>query len=328
MSVEYKNYYQLLGVDKNASQEEIAKAYKKLARKYHPDLNPGDPQAEAKFKDINEANEVLKDPEKRKLYDSFGPNWKDGQNFQPPPGFENVRFNFQGGGGQGFGASGFSDFFDLLFGGQEGGFSKGRPRGGGFEGGPFGGGSMRFKGQDAELRLDLPLEEAYRGGKKTISFQEQVPGPGGMPQMHTRTLEVNVPAGVKDGARIRLTGQGNPGQGGGPSGDLYLKVHLIPHPLFKVEGKNIVSDLPLAPWEAVLGATVRVSTLDGEVDMAIPPGVGSGQKLRLRGRGLGSASRKGDHLVRMMIKSPSGIGPEEEKLWRELAERSSFNPRA
>jgi curved DNA-binding protein len=182
---------------------------------------------------------------------------------------------------------------------------------------------MRFKGQDAEVQMELSLEEAYRGGKKTISLQEQ--GPGSMPG--TKTLEVNIPAGVTDGARIRLSGQGGQGMGGGPAGDLYLKIRLKNHAVFKVEGKNIICDLPLAPWEAALGATVRVPTLDGDVDMSIPAGMDSGRKLRLRGRGLGSGTKKGDQLVRVMIKSPQNPGPEEKKLWEKLAQKTNFNPR-
>jgi curved DNA-binding protein len=254
--LEYKDYYKLLGVTKGASQEEVSKAFKKLARKYHPDLNPNNPEAEAKFKEINEAYEVLKDPEKRKLYDSLGPNWKDGQNFQPPPGFEN--FQFRSGG---FGAEGFSDFFETIFGG--GGFSGTGGFGGArFGGDPFGR-TMRSRGHDAEVRLNLTMEEAYRGGRKTLTLQEQVRGADGRPQMQSKTLEVNIPAGVKDGAKIRLAGQGSPGMGGGPAGDLLLQVTIAEHPLFRLEGVNVVYDLRLAPWEAVLGCTVRIPTLDG-----------------------------------------------------------------
>ncbi|WP_461209083.1 DnaJ C-terminal domain-containing protein [Desulfocurvus sp. DL9XJH121] len=312
MSVEYKDYYKQLGVERSASQEEISKAFKRLARKHHPDLNPGDAGAEAKFKELNEAYEVLKDPEKRKLYDQLGPNWQHGQNFQPPPGFEN--FNFQQGGG--FDASGFSDFFETIFGGG-GGFGG---RGGGFSG--FGGGFQRGprRGSDAEVSMELTLEEAYSGGNRTIALQDHAAG-------RTRNLSVNIPAGVKDGARIRLAGQGNPGSGGGPAGDLFLKVRLAPHRLYKVEGANLVLDLPLAPWEAALGATVRVPTLDGEVDLSVPPGVSSGQKLRLAGKGLGKGSGRGDQLVRIMIRTPKAQTEEQKKLWSELAESSDFSPR-
>lgn len=339
MAVEYKDYYKLLGVKRNAERDEISKAFKKLARKYHPDLHPNDPQAEKKFKEINEAYEVLKDSEKRKLYDQLGPDWEHGQHFQRPPGFENVRFHFGGGGPGGgmggAGAAGFSDFFENLFGGGFGGGGGGFSGFGGFEGaGPQGGGfgpqgfSRRAaKGQDSEAGLELTLEEAYRGGSKTITLREQVAGPGGMPQVSTKNLDVSIPAGVRDGARIRLAGQGNPGMGGGSAGDLYLKVRILPHALFKLKGDNIVLDLPLTPWEAALGTTVTVPTLDKSVQLSVPPGVGSGQKLRLRGRGLGTGARRGDQLVRVMIKVPKDLSDEERTLMEQLAEASSFRPR-
>jgi len=319
--LEYKDYYTLLGVPKGASQDEVGKAFKKLARKYHPDLNPDNPEAEAKFKEINEAYEVLKDPEKRKLYDSLGPNWKDGQNFQPPPGFEN--FQFRSGG---FGGEGFSDFFETIFGGA-GGFGGGGSYGGGrFGGDPFGR-TMRSRGHDAEVRLNLTMEEAYRGGRKTLTLQEQVRGADGRPQMQSKTLEVNIPAGVKDGAKIRLAGQGSPGMGGGPAGDLLLQVTIAEHPLFRLEGVNVIYDLRLAPWEAVLGCTVRIPTLDGPVDMNIPAGVSSGQKLRLAGKGLGKGESQGDQFVRMVIRSPKNLTDRERQLWQELAAISSFQAR-
>lgn len=326
MSVEYKDYYKLLGVDRKASQEDISKAFKRLARKYHPDLNPGDATAEAKFKEANEAYEVLKDPEKRKMYDQLGPNWQHGQNFQPPPGYEG--FDFQGGG---FGGTGFSDFFETIFGAGGASF-QGFGGGGGFQdmGGGFGGGGYQRRprrGSDSELFLDLTLEEAYHGGAKSVTMAERVTGPDGRPTARTKSLEVNIPAGVKDGAKIRLAGQGSPGSGGGPAGDLFLKVRLATHSRFKVEGANVVLDLPLAPWEAALGATVRVPTLDGEVELNIPAGVSSGQKLRLTGKGLGSKSKRGDQHVRIMIRMPSGLNDDQKELWRKLADTSDFSPR-
>jgi curved DNA-binding protein len=328
MSVSYKDYYQILGVDRDASQEEIGKAFKKLARKYHPDLNPDSPEAEKKFKEANEAYEVLKDPEKRKKYDTLGPDWEHGQDFQPPPGYENVRFTFGGGGpgGGGFegfegfgGGGGFSDFFETLFGAMGGG-------GGGFGQG-FGGG-QRFsqqrprRGQDSEATLELSLEEAYQGGSKTVTLTEH--GPAG-PQ--NKTLNVNIPAGIKDGQRIRLAGQGSPGMAGGPNGDLYLKVRLQPHTRFKVQDNNVVFDLPLAPWEAALGTKVRVPTLDGAVEMNIPAGMSSGRKLRVKGKGMGCGANRGDEIVRIMVHTPTDLTDEQKELWARLAETSSFNPR-
>jgi len=315
MSLEYKDYYKILGVSKSASQDDISKAYKKLARKFHPDLNPDNKSAEEKFKEINEANEVLKDPEKRKLYNQLGANWQHGQNFQPPPGFENAHFTFGGSGRPGapggFDATGFSDFFETMFGGA------------GSGGGRQGFSARPRRGQDSEATLELTLEEAYRGGAKTLTLQEHVPGH----QPNTKTLQVTIPAGVKEGAKIRLAGQGNPGSTGGPAGDLYMKVHLLPHPLYYLDGANLVIDLPLAPWEAALGAKVRVPTLDGAIELAIPPGTDSGRKFRLRHRGLGPAALRGDQIVRAMVRIPAPASEEEKKLWETLAQESSFNPR-
>ncbi|AMK12329.1 MAG: DnaJ C-terminal domain-containing protein [Pseudodesulfovibrio sp.] len=325
--MEYRDYYKLLGVSRSASKEEIGKAFKKLARKYHPDLNPNDEGAEAKFKEINEAYEVLKDEKKRKLYDQFGSNWEHGQNFQPPPGYENVHF---GGSGFGGGGGGFSDFFETIFGGGGGGGSfRGGFQSGGFSQGDFGGYQQRpRRGADSEASYELSLEEAFRGGKKTISLQEQTAGPDGFPRMTTKTLEVNVPAGIKDGQKIRLAGQGNPGLNGGSKGDLYLKIKLMPHAMFKVSDSDVVLDLALTPWEAALGTTLRVPTLDGAVEMKIPPGIGSGKKLRIKGRGLGSGSRKGDQFVRIMIQVPERLTTEERDLMEKLRDVSQFKPRS
>jgi curved DNA-binding protein len=323
MSVSFKDYYKLLDVSKSASQDEISKAFKKKARKFHPDLNPNDPEAEKKFKEVNEAYEVLKDPEKRKLYDSLGPNWQHGQNFQPPPGFEQGRFRAQAGGPR-FESGDFSDFFEAIFGGQFRGQQD-------FKGGEYFGfsgfGSKQAKGRDVELGIELPMEDAYHGSTRTISFQEQVLGPDGRPRVETKSLQVNIPAGIKNGSRIRLVGQGSAGMRGGQPGDLYLKITIAPHPQFKLEGNSIVYDLPLTPWEAALGAKVRVPTLDGAVEMNIPPGTGSGKKLRLRGKGLGKGADKGDQLIRVMIAVPDKLSDKERDLWEQLAQTSGFQPR-
>ena len=320
--MEYRDYYKLLGVTRSASKDEIGKAFKKLARKYHPDLNPNNPEAEAKFKEINEAYEVLKDEKKRKLYDQFGSNWEHGQNFQPPPGYEQA--DFGGFGGFGGGGSGFSDFFETIFGGGGGGFRGGFQQGGFQQGGYQ---PRPRRGSDAEASYELSLDEAYRGGKKSITLQEQVTGPEGIPRMTTKTLEVTVPAGVRDGQKIRLAGQGNPGMNGGPKGDLYLKIRLMPHHMFKVADADVILDLPLAPWEASLGTTLRVPTLDGAVEMKIPPGISSGKKLRIKGRGLGSGARKGDQYVRIMIHVPERLSEKERELMEKLRDASGFKPR-
>ena len=331
--MEYRDYYKLLGVSRSAPKDEISKAFKKLARKYHPDLNPNNPEAEAKFKEINEAYEVLKDEKKRKLYDQFGSNWEHGQNFQPPPGYENMDFSGFGGGGFG-GGSGFSDFFETIFGGGGGGFRGGFQQGGfqqgGFQQGGFQQGGYQprpRRGADVEASYELSLEEAYRGGKKSITLQEQVAGPEGIPRMATKTLEVTVPAGVKDGQKIRLAGQGNPGMSGGPKGDLYLKIRLMSHHMFKLADADVILDLSLTPWEAALGTTLRIPTLDGAVEMKIPPGMGSGKKLRIKGRGLGSGTRKGDQYVRIMIQVPERLSEKERELMEKLRDVSEFKPR-
>ena len=322
MAVEYKDYYKLLGVERSAKKEEIAKAYKKLARKHHPDLNQGDKKAEDTFKDINEAYEVLKDDEKRRLYDQLGADWQHGQQFRQPPGFEGMRFGGGSGayGGQGFDPSAFSDFFESIFGGGGGG-GFARAQGGrnqGYGADPFASFSSRqAKGQDVEAHIELTLEEAFKGGKKTVSLQNATGA--------VRNLELNIPAGVKNGAKIRLSGQGEPGAKG--PGDLYLHVRLAPHHLFSLDENDVLYDLPLAPWEAVLGAKVLVPTLDGNVELNIPSGSGSGKKFRLRGRGLGSGTGKGDQFVRLTIKVPETLEPEEEELWKKLQEISPFSPR-
>lgn len=309
MAVSYKDYYQLLGVERSASTEEIARAYKKLARKYHPDLNPGNTEAEDKFKEINEAHEVLKDPEKRKLYDQLGHNWQHGQQFQGAPGFENMNFNFNG---QSFNGGGFSDFFEALFGQAAGGGRRG-----GFGPDPFGNFSGRQRrGRDLEAELPLSLEDALKGGKRSITL------PGAQGQ---RTLEVNVPAGIREGAKLRLAGQGDSGPGG--AGDLFLRIKYVPDARFAVEGDNLLYDLPLAPWEAVLGGKVRVPTLEGEIELNIPAGTSSGRKFRLRGRGMGNDAARGDQMVRVMIKAPDALSDEERALWQSLAEKSAFRAR-
>ncbi len=332
MAVEYKDYYKILGVSRDASQEEISKAFKKLAKKYHPDLNPNNPEAEKRFKEINEAYEVLKDPEKRKRYDLLGANWEHGQNFEPPPWFENMNFSFGGKGKRcGFSRSGFSDFFDLIFGDLFSNFGETSGKGTGgfkFSYSPFDdSGFTDFdydtfssqKGSDVEATIELTLEEAYKGGKKLITIQDPSTG-------RSKTLEVNIPAGVYEGSKIRLAGQGQPGPRGS-RGDLYLKVKLLPHPVLSLEGNNVIYDLPISPWEAVLGTTVSVPTLDGSVELKVPAGINSGQKLRLRGKGLGRGAKKGDQLVRIQIKVPKNLSPEEKKLWERLSTISNFNPR-
>lgn len=305
MGVEYKDYYKILGVGKSATKEDISKAYKKLAKKYHPDLNQDDKKAEDRFKEVNEAHEVLKDPQKRAMYDQLGPNWQNGQNFQRPPGFENANFSFNG---QNFDGSGFSDFFETIFGGQ-GGFG-GQTNFGGSSyqrgGNPFGSYDRQpQKGRDVEASLSISLDDAYHGGKKNIS-------------VNGKSLEVSIPAGIKSGAKIRLNGQGDAGFAGGPAGDLYLKMSIITSPPFSLDGDDILYELKLTPWDAALGTTARIPTLSGEVDVNIAAGTSSGKRLRLRDRGLGAAAKKGSQIVTTSIVTPTTLSDEEKELWEKL----------
>ncbi len=303
MGVTYKDYYTVLGVKRSASKDEIAKAYKQLAKKYHPDLNPGNTEAEEKFKDITEAYEVLKDEKKRKMYDQLGPDWQHGQQFQGARGFED--FNF---GSQGFESSGFSDFFEALFGGQR------RGRGAasaGFGADPFAGFSNRRQaGRDIEAELVIDLTLAMKGGEHAFTLQG-AEGP--------KQLKVNIPAGAREGMKLRLAEQGYPAAGGGMKGDLYLKIAYAQDPRFQVNGKDLTTKVAIWPWQAALGSRVRVTTLDGDVEMNIPAGTSSEAKLRLRGKGLGKAGERGDLFVRINITTPSNLTDEERALWEELS---------
>jgi curved DNA-binding protein len=344
MSVRFQDYYETLGVSRSATEDEIKRAYRKLARRYHPDVNKA-PDAEEKFKQVSEAYEVLKDPEKRKRYDTLGADWQQGQEFTPPPGWEGI-FSGMGGGGRGgmgggFGGdSGFSDFFDILFGGLGGGgpfggargrraggggpFGAGGPFGGG-AGGPFGGGAGgAARGQNHEAEIAITVEDAIRRPTKQIKLRTDDPHGGG-----TRTFDVKIPAGVKDGGRIRLAGQGGTGASGGPAGDLLLKVRFAPHPVYRVRDHDLEMTVKLAPWEAALGAKLEVPTPDGPVTLTIAPGSQSGQKLRLRDRGLPiSADRRGHLYAVLEIVVPPKIGRKEQKLWEQLRDASRFDPRA
>jgi curved DNA-binding protein len=329
MAVKFQDYYSVLGVARTASPEEIQKAYRKLARTYHPDINKA-PEAEEKFKQINEAYEVLRDPEKRKKYDALGPNWQAGQDFTPPPGWEEARFAFhrypEGASGFDFGGfrrgRGFSDFFEMLFGEGFGGFTH---RSGESRSGPSG---WSMRGQDLEADLTISLEEAYRGTTKTLTLQTAAAGPDGTPQRATKQLTVTIPAGVTEGTRIRLAGQGSAGIGTGAPGDLFLRIHIAPHPVFQVNGHDLLVTVPVTPWEAALGAKVDVPTLDGAVKMTIPPGAQSGQRFRLRGKGLPQErGGRGDLYVTARIVVPKTLTADEQELFQQLARRSSFNPR-
>lgn len=323
--MEYKDYYATLGVPKNASPAEIQRAYRKLARKHHPDVNKS-PGAESRFKEINEAHQVLSDPEKRAQYDRFGSAWKEAQRTgAPPPGFEEVfsRFGFGGpraGGGRGiefdFGGEGFSSFFEALFGPGAGGQPGGRA---GRRAWGFGGGSGQ--GADREARIAITLEEAALGGRRQITLQDPESGA-------RRTLRVNLPAGIRPGRRVRVAAQGGGGRAGAPRGDLYLTVEVLPHPRFRLEGTDLHTVLPVSPWEAALGGRAEVATLDGSVAVRIPPGSSSGRRIRLRGRGFpdGKGGR-GDVYAELRIVLPEALSERERALFEQLAASSSFRPR-
>ncbi|MGV6815752.1 MAG: DnaJ C-terminal domain-containing protein [Thiotrichales bacterium] len=321
--MEYKDYYQILGVKKDASQDDIKRAYRKLARKYHPDVSK-ESDAEERFKEVGEAYEVLKDPEKRAAYDQLGANWKAGQDgFRPPPDWDSG-FEFHGGGytSDHAGAGDFSDFFETLF-GQRGG-------GGGFRYSTSGADHAGFqsRGEDSHAKVYIDLEDAYRGASRSLSLRSTIMGDDGRPQLKERTLNVKIPKGVKEGQRIRLAGQGSPGYGGGPAGDLYLEIAFNPHSIYHVDGKDVSLELPIATWEAALGATIKVPTPSGTVDLKVPPASSSGKRMRLKGRGI-PAKAPGDFYVTLNITLPDQLSDEEKALYESLKEASSsYNPRA
>jgi curved DNA-binding protein len=312
MPVKFRDYYEILGVGRTAKEEEIKKVYRKLARRYHPDLNPNNKQSEEKFKEIQEAYEVLGDPDKRKKYDQLGANWKAGADFTPPP-------NWGGGGYQGtinmddlFGRTGhersaFSDFFEALFGGMGGGSAdtdfgrRARP------------GSRPSRAPEAETELTLPLEDMHRGTTRKLTVRLG---------NTEKTIDVRIPPGARDDSTIRIPA------GGPNSGDLYIRLRQEPHSRFTVKGDDTEVEVPITPWEAALGATAEVPTLDGNAEIRVPPGIGSGQRLRLRGQGLNvRGGGRGDHFVRFKIVVPKELTDAERKLFEELSKTSQFRPR-
>ncbi len=312
--MEYKDYYKPLGVERNASQDDIRKAYRRLARKYHPDVSKV-ANSEARFKEINEANEVLKDPEKRATYDALGNQWHAGQDFRPPPGGGaqfHREFRFDGGdNGQ------FSDFFSSLFGGMG---NFGESSGGGFRPSPS-------RGSDQSAKVRISLEDAYHGATRRLHLDLPQPDTRGRIDSRPRTLNVRIPAGMSSGQKIRLAGQGQPGPMNGPKGDLLLEVELEPHPLYEVESKDLTLRLPIAPWEAALGATMAVPTLGGAVNLKIPAGSRTGGKLRLKGRGL-PGEPPGDEFVLLEIQTPAADSEQARNFYLRMAEELTFNPRA
>lgn len=312
--VKFKDYYQTLGVDKKATDKEIKASYRKLARQHHPDANKGNKASEERFKEITEAYEVLKDPEKRKRYDMFGSNYKAGEQFRPPPDFGGFSFDFgnlHGMGGMGGAASPFSDFFEMLF-GQSFGTAPGQAAGG-FKGAPQGAPQGNRRRFDQEADIELSIEELAKGTTRTL----QISGPG-----QNKTLEVKIPAGVRAGSKVRVTGEGAKNPGGAGAGDLYLRVKVKPHPLYVIDGDNLICDINLSPAQAVVGGDASVTTLDGTVKIRIPPGTQNGRLLRLRGRGLPKlkSDQQGDLLVRAKIVVPTNLSDAEKGLYEKLLE--------
>jgi len=311
--MEFKDYYQIMGVKREASQDEIKRAYRVLARKYHPDVSK-EADAETRFKELGEAYEVLKDPEKRAAYDRLGANWKAGENFQPPPDW-NAGFEFSGGGFTGGDAADYSDFFESLY-------------GRGFRPGGAGRATFHARGEDRHAKVQIDVEDAYVGASRSIVLQVPQIDAHGHVTLREHKLNVAIPRGIRAGQQIRLTGQGAPGSGQGKPGDLYLEVEFRPHPRYRVEARDVYLDLPLAPWEAALGATVQTPSPGGAIELKIPAGSAAGRKLRLKGRGI-PGNPPGDLYVVLQIVLPPADGEAAQAFYRGMAGQfTAFEPRA
>ncbi|MEW6131126.1 MAG: J domain-containing protein [Acidobacteriota bacterium] len=344
MSVKFRDYYEVLGVKRDASEDEIRQAFRKLARKYHPDMNPGNKAAEEKFKEINEANEVLSDPEKRKKYDRLGANWKNGADFTPPPGWQQTEVNYDDlkdifgdfnrtnartrtttrttttstGGGI------FSDFFEMIFGSGEPETSPTKAR---------------------ETEISISLEQAHKGGRQRLTMQKTRTCPtckgtgiigntvctlcrGKGLVIAPKTIDINIPVGARDGATIKVPSQGHRGTGSTPAGDLYIKIRIQAHPIFTVNGDDTNAEVAITPAEAVLGANIEVPTIDGKAEIKIKPGSQGGQRMRLRNYGLNKrGGGRGDHYIKLKIVVPTSPTEQEQQLYKQLMEISSFKPR-
>ena len=313
--MQFKDYYQVLGVARDASAEVIKKAYRQLARKYHPDVSK-EKDAAARMSDVNEAYAVLSDPERRAAYDAVGQGRRQGEPFTPPPDWD-AGFEFSGSGAEGMEAGDFSDFFAELF-GRAGGGTRRRAAGARFE----------MRGQDHHAKIVLDLEDAWRGAMRQVTLRSPQVDAQGHVSLQPRTLDVKIPAGVKPGQLIRLAGQGGAGHGGAPAGDLFLEVHFKPHPRFRIDGAHLVSDLPVAPWEAALGAVVPVELPDGSTfKVRVPAGAQSGRPLSVRGKGLPGAT-PGDLELVVRVVLPSAFDPRARKLYEQMAaELTDFDAR-
>ncbi|KUO59558.1 MAG: cytochrome C biogenesis protein [Alphaproteobacteria bacterium BRH_c36] len=310
--MEFKDYYAVLGIDRSATQDEVKRAYRKLARKFHPDVNKEE-GAEEKFKEIGEAFEVIGDPEKRAAYDQLGKNWKSGQDFQPPPDWD-AGFEFSGAGPRE--DRDYSDFFEQVFAGM-------RQR----QHAPRGGAEFHARGEDHHARIMVDLRDVFQGATRTISLRVPEIDQSGHLNIRDRTLNVKIPKGVSEGQTIRLKGQGSPGMGRLPAGDLYLEVSFKPDQLYRVSGRDLYIDLPIAPWEAALGASVKTPTPAGAVMLKIPPNSFQGRELRIRGRGI-PAAEPGDLYAVLNIVLPPADTDKAKKAYEDMARDLAFDPRA
>jgi len=313
--VEFRDYYQILGVDKAATADEIKKAYRRMARKYHPDVSK-EPDAEARMKEVNEANAVLSDPEKRAAYDQLGSRYHSGQEFHPPPDWD-AGFEFSGAGPFGRGpydseSAEFSDFFSSLF-GQMG--RRGR-----------GAGGYQMPGEDHHAKVLIDLRDAYEGATRAITLRSPQQDEQGRVIMQEHTLNVRIPRGVKEGQHIRLAGQGSPGMGGGSAGDLFLEVHFKPDPHYRVEQRDVYRTVPVTPWEAALGASIEAPTPSGNVQVKVPAGSQTGRKLRLKGRGI-PGEPAGDLYLVLEVVLPPANSDKARQLYETMAQELAFNPR-
>ena len=317
--MEFRDYYKILGVDRSATADEIRKAYRKQARKYHPDVSK-EPDAEKRMQEVNEANEVLADPEKRAAYDQLGSRYQAGQEFQPPPdwgtGFEFSGRDFAGDGGD------YSDFFANLFG--HGGAAGGRP----FRS-AHGHAAYQMRGEDRHARILIDLADAYHGAVRTISLQAPVLDDSGRVVVREHSLQVQIPRGVREGQHIRLAGKGTPGSGGGPAGDLFLELSFRPDARYRVDGRDVFTRLPVTPWEAALGASIETPTPSGPLQLKIPPGSQSGRKLRLKGRGIPAPAGQvaGDLYVQLDVVLPPADSEAARRIYQEMARELAFDPR-
>jgi len=310
--MKFKDYYTTLGVPRTATQDEIKKAYRKLARKYHPDVSK-EPEAEAHFKEMGEAYNVLKEPETRAAYDQVGNQWQNGQEFQPPPNWD-ANFEFSGNDTRTGEGADYSDFFEALF-GRKTGHGKAQQQ------------TRHSKGQDHHAKVEIDLKDAYHGAQRSISLRMPVMDSKGHVTTQERTLDIHIPKGVREGQHLRLSGQGGPGLSQGAAGDLYLEIVFRPHLHYRVDGRDVYFDLPLAPWEAALGSSITSPTPEGSVHLTIPPGSTPGRKLRLKGKGI-PGNPPGDLYAVLVISLPPANNERDKEAYQEMAKAFDFNPRA